>query len=217
MIPTGRLMKNTQRQLKLSVSQPPRVGPMIGPTMIPAPHSAIAWPCFSRGLMSSMKVCASGTMAAPKTPWSTRKATIEPSDQLSPQATEAATNPATEIRNSRFRPSRSAIHPVSAVTIAAATIYEVSTQLIVSAEAPRSACIDGSATFAIVVSSTCMIVASMIDSVISVLLCTSIRGFDSGAAALIDGGRPPTRSHPPRPPRPAGAAAQARSAGPCPR
>ena len=42
--------------------------------------------------------------------------------------------------------------------------------LIVSAEAPRSDCIDSSATLAIVVSSTCMIVASMIDSVIRPLL-----------------------------------------------
>ena len=43
-MPTGRLMKNTQRQLKLSVSQPPSVGPMIGPTMMPAPQIAMAWP-----------------------------------------------------------------------------------------------------------------------------------------------------------------------------
>ena len=41
-MPTGRLTKKTQRQLKVSVSQPPRVGPMIGPTMIPAPQIAIA-------------------------------------------------------------------------------------------------------------------------------------------------------------------------------
>jgi hypothetical protein len=50
--------------------------------------------------------------------------------------------------------------------IAAATIYDVSTQVIVSCEASRSPVIDGSATLAIVVSSTCMIVASMIETVI---------------------------------------------------
>ena len=41
-MPTGRLMKNTQRQLKVSVSQPPSVGPTIGPTMMPAPQIAMA-------------------------------------------------------------------------------------------------------------------------------------------------------------------------------
>ncbi len=74
--PTGTLMKKTQRQLKLSVSQPPSVGPRIGPTMMPAPQIAIAWPCFSRGLMSSRTACDSGTSAAPKTPCSRRKSTI---------------------------------------------------------------------------------------------------------------------------------------------
>ena len=36
-VPTGKLTRNTQRQLNVSVSQPPSVGPMIGATMIPAP------------------------------------------------------------------------------------------------------------------------------------------------------------------------------------
>ena len=67
-MPTGRLMKNTQRQLKLSVSQPPSVGPTIGPTMMPAPQMAMAEPWRSFGLMSSRKVCDSGTIAAPNTP-----------------------------------------------------------------------------------------------------------------------------------------------------
>jgi len=45
---------------------------MIGPTMMPAPKSAIACPIFSRGLMSSMIACASGASTAPQTPWMTR-------------------------------------------------------------------------------------------------------------------------------------------------
>jgi len=35
--PTGTLTKNTQRQSKVSVSQPPNDGPMIGATMMPMP------------------------------------------------------------------------------------------------------------------------------------------------------------------------------------
>ena len=48
-IPIGRLMKNTQFQEKLSVSQPPSTGPKIGPRIAPAPHSAITWPTWLGG------------------------------------------------------------------------------------------------------------------------------------------------------------------------
>ena len=48
-MPKGRLTKNTQRQEKLSVSQPPSVGPMIGPSMTPMPQMAMAWPRCSNG------------------------------------------------------------------------------------------------------------------------------------------------------------------------
>ena len=51
--------------------------------------------------------------------------------------------------------------------------------VIVSCEAPRSPVIDGRATLAIVVSSTCMIVASMIDSVISPRCFTSTAGAET--------------------------------------
>ena len=52
-MPNGRLMKNTQRQSKLSVSQPPMTGPRMGPTMMPTPHQAIALPCCDCGQTSS--------------------------------------------------------------------------------------------------------------------------------------------------------------------
>jgi hypothetical protein len=48
--------EDTQRQFSASVSQPPSVGPMIGPTMMPAPQIAMAWPWRSFGLMSSRNV-----------------------------------------------------------------------------------------------------------------------------------------------------------------
>ena len=54
--------------------------------------------------------------------------------------------------------------------------------MIVSCDAPRSPVIDGSATLAMVVSSTCMIVASMIASVISPLWGTSV---GSGTAVAM--------------------------------
>ena len=122
MMPTGRLMKNTQRQLKLSVSQPPSVGPMIGPTMMPAPHSAMAEPWRSFGLMSSRKVCDSGTIAAPNTPWSTRKATMLSRLHDTPHSIDMTVKPTTAIRNSSLRPNLSESQPVTGVMIAAATI-----------------------------------------------------------------------------------------------
>ena len=56
--------------------------------------------------------------------------------------------------------------------IAAATMYEVRTQVIWSWAAPRLPCMLGRATLAMVVSSTCITVASMIETVISPLCGT---------------------------------------------
>ena len=44
-------------------------------------------------------------------------------------SSEAAVKPAAQITNSVLRPNRSASQPIGAVMIAAATMYEVSTQL----------------------------------------------------------------------------------------
>ena len=121
-MPTGRLTKNTKRQLKVSVSQPPSVGPMIGPTMMPAPQIAIAWPCSSFGLMLRSTVWESGTSAAPNRPCSTRKRIISSRLVAKPQAIEATTKPAVETMNSSRSPKRSESQPVTGVMIAAATM-----------------------------------------------------------------------------------------------
>ena len=52
--PNGRLTKNTQRHEYELVSQPPSVGPMIGPSMTPMPQIAIAEPRLAGGKMSSI-------------------------------------------------------------------------------------------------------------------------------------------------------------------
>ena len=66
------------------------VGPMIGATMMPAPQSAIAWPCRSRGLMSMITDCESGASAAPKAPCRMRKSTISSRLKAVPQSAEDA-------------------------------------------------------------------------------------------------------------------------------
>lgn len=120
--PTGRLMKKTQRQSKLSVSQPPSSGPRIGPTMMPAPQIAIAWPTFSRGLMSSSTACDSGTSAAPKMPCSSRAPTMPTSEVARPHSAEAMVKPITEMMNTRRRPQWPQSQPVSGSAIAEATM-----------------------------------------------------------------------------------------------
>src|SRR5450830_2031327 len=142
----GILMKKTQRQLQLSVSQPPKVGPRIGPIITPMPQMAMAEPCFSRGLMSSSTACDSGTSAAPNTPCNKRAATISDKVPDKPHSTEAMVKPATETRKVFFWPKRSHNQPVSGVAMAAATIKDVSTQVIWSCEADKLPCICGSAT-----------------------------------------------------------------------
>ncbi len=82
-------------------------------------------------------------------------------------------------------PNRPASQPVSGVMIAAATMYEVTTQAIWSCEADSEPCMCGRATLVIVVSTPCMNVASMIEIVIATRL--------AGRAAELRAGAPPHR------------------------
>ncbi len=120
--PTGRFTRNTARQSNVSVSQPPRVGPMIGPTMMPAPKMAMAWPSFSRGLMSIIVAWASGASTAPQMPCATRNSTISSRLVAMPQSSEAPVKPITANSSRLRRPMKSANQPVSGVAMAAATI-----------------------------------------------------------------------------------------------
>src|SRR5688500_19346517 len=49
-MPNGRLMMNTHRQFRYSVSHPPSTGPRIGPSRPPAEKIVMALACFSGGL-----------------------------------------------------------------------------------------------------------------------------------------------------------------------
>ena len=86
------------------------------------PQTAMAWPCFSRGLMSSSTACDRGSMAAPKTPWISRNSTSSARLVEMPHSAEATVKPAIETMNTFFWPNRPVIHPVEGVKIAAATM-----------------------------------------------------------------------------------------------
>ncbi len=98
------------------------MGPMIGATMMPMPHTAIAWPWRSRGLMSRMTDCDSGASAAPKAPCRMRNSTISLRLRAVPHSADEATKPATQTANSRLRPILSDSQPVIGVRIACATM-----------------------------------------------------------------------------------------------
>ena len=120
--PSGRLIRNTQRQLKFSVSQPPRIGPIIGPTITLAPNSAIARGCSEGRLILKMMLCPSGPSEAPPIPCKTRNATIWGMLVAIPHSTDETTNRVMDDRNSMRMPSRSASQPLIGVIIAAAMI-----------------------------------------------------------------------------------------------
>src|SRR5271156_5472124 len=105
-----------------------------------------------------------------------------------PHSAEAMVKPTTEEKNTHLMPSRPASQPVSGVMIAAATMYEVTTQAIWSCEQLRLPWMCGSATLAIVVSTPCMIVAQVIDAVIAARLS---RGPDPDASSPNDAGVSP--------------------------
>src|SRR5208282_4572365 len=107
-----------------------------------------------------------------------------------PHSAEAMVKPTTEEKNTHLMPKRLASQPVSGVMIAAATMYDVTTQAIWSCEHEKLPCMCGSATLAIVVSTPCIKVASIIDAVIMTRL---IRGPAASsparaAASLADPG-----------------------------
>ena len=92
----GTLMKNTQRHEIESVSHPPSVGPISGPSIEPSPNTAIALAWRSGGLMSSSVAWLSGISPAPHAPCSSRATTIIWRLVAAPHSTEATANPATE-------------------------------------------------------------------------------------------------------------------------
>src|SRR5579862_7245508 len=87
-----------------------------------------------------------------------------------PHKADASVKPITEIRNTYLMPKRPASQPVSGVMMAAATMYDVTTQAIWSCEQEKLPCMCGNATLAIVVSTPCIKVASMIEAVIATRL-----------------------------------------------
>ena len=92
-IPGTRLMKNTQFHEKLSVSQPPTVGPTDGPTIAPSANTACDAPSRWRGNVSRSAACDVATSPPPNSPWMTRYRMSCWIELAEPHSIEAIVNP----------------------------------------------------------------------------------------------------------------------------
>src|SRR5271154_1334044 len=75
--PTGPLIKKHQRQVQLSASHPPSVGPTTGATTTATPNSAKDCPRFSGGNDEARMDCETGTMPPPARPCRMRNKSSE--------------------------------------------------------------------------------------------------------------------------------------------
>jgi hypothetical protein len=103
---------------------------MIGPSITPTPHSAMAGPCCALGKLSRVIAWDSGTSGAPNRPWQLRHRISSGSEVASPHRSVLTVKPQTAPTSRRLRPSRAASQPVGGVAIAVATMLKVSTQAI---------------------------------------------------------------------------------------
>src|SRR5574337_644777 len=103
-------------------------------------------------------------------PWMARNTSSMPMLWEMPHMNDAATNSKVQAVNRRTSPKRRERNPVNGSEIAMLTANEVITQVLWSLLTPRLPAIVGSETLAIVVSSTCMKVASDRPTVLSARL-----------------------------------------------
>ncbi len=121
-MPIGRLMKKIQRQEKSSTSQPPRIGPRIGPSIIGTPMMAMTRPTRPGPAARVRMVMPAGISMPPPSPCRTRKKISDSADQAAPQSAEPATNSAMASMYRRLVPKRSAAQPVIGITDASASV-----------------------------------------------------------------------------------------------
>jgi len=100
-----------------------------------------------------------------------------------PQNSELTVNSEMQMRKNLLRPTSDTSHPVIGRTIAFDTRYEVSTHVLSSLLAPRLPAMCGSATFAMLVSSTSMNAASDTTNAISQGFALGVH-TDSGMATV---------------------------------
>src|SRR4051794_10501245 len=153
--PIGRLTKKIQCQLSTSVIAPPASRPSDPPATATKTYALIAR-ARSAGCGNSVTMIARITDAwtAAPTPCRKRAPISAPWLGASPHRIDAAVKNTTPARNTRLRPNRSPSRPASRRKPPNVTRKAFTTQVRSACVKCRSAWIEGSATFTIVVSST---------------------------------------------------------------
>ena len=121
-MPIGRLMKKIQRQETSSTSQPPRIGPRIGPSSIGTPMMLMTRPTRPGPAARVRIVMPRGISMPPPSPCRTRKAINDSADHAAPESSEPARKSVIESRYRRLVPKRSAAQPVAGITVASASV-----------------------------------------------------------------------------------------------
>ena len=119
--PTGPLIKKHHRQVKLSASQPPSVGPTTGATTTAMPNSANACPRFCGGNASAKIDCDTGTMPPPARPCRMRNKSNEFRFQACAHRIELTLKSPRQIRKKVLRPNRRARNGLAVRLIALET------------------------------------------------------------------------------------------------
>jgi hypothetical protein len=144
-MPSGMLMRNSQRQLAWVTMSPPASGAMTGATSPGHTMKAISrmMSCLS-AFMSTVNR-PTGTIIAPPTPCRTRSATSSPRLVLVAHSNDATVKITMAARNTFLAPSRAASHPLSGISTASVIRYAVITSPTWAEATCRSAPIRGAA------------------------------------------------------------------------
>lgn len=147
---TGTLTKNAQRQESRSVSSPPRMAPAVNPADISAPLSPRARSRRGPSLKAVVSSASpAGVTAAVASPCNTLATSSTSGEVARPPRAEERPRTTMPARNSRLRPTRSAIRPKSSVKPAAASANAVAIHWRRETEKPSPSPTTGSATFRI--------------------------------------------------------------------
>jgi hypothetical protein len=120
-IAIGTLSRKIQCHVKLSLIQPPMIGPMAGPSRVVIAQTPIAAPRLSGGKTRSMRVWDIGMTGAPQIPCPMRQATSMPRVTDIPHSSENSPKPIIARMNMRTTPNRAASQPVNGTQTASAT------------------------------------------------------------------------------------------------
>jgi hypothetical protein len=126
-MPIGTLMRKAKRQLAYSMSSAPIVGAAVVMVPVIVDHTPMAHERRSGGMVLMMMASTEGVSIAPPTACTTRAPMSTGTVGATAQIALPVVNSASDVRNTRLRPTRSAIRPAGMSSAAATIANDVST------------------------------------------------------------------------------------------